>query len=142
MDKRSLAAVITDKRRIEMRDFAVPTPRADDAVLKVEACGICGSDYHYYKELDHWPYLNPPHIMGHEVVGRVVAQVVHRDVEQPASDPPADDALRETGVDHLRKDRDDVKSHRCRQRPAGRRLPAAGFFSFRSARGAPPAGRF
>ena len=69
MDKKSLAAVIVDKRRMEMREFAVPDPGADDAVLKVEACGICGSDYHYYKELDHWPYLKPPHIMGHEVVG-------------------------------------------------------------------------
>ena len=58
---------------MEMREFAVPIPKADDAVLKVEACGICGSDYHYYKDLDHWPYLNPPHIMGHEVVGRIAA---------------------------------------------------------------------
>ena len=73
MDKKSLAAVIVDKRRMEMREFAVPDPGADDAVLKVEACGICGSDYHYYKELDHWPYLKPPHIMGHEVVGRIGA---------------------------------------------------------------------
>ena len=73
MDKKSLAAVITDKCRMELREFAVPTPKLDDAVLKVEACGICGSDYHYYKELDHWPYLNPPHIMGHEVVGRIAA---------------------------------------------------------------------
>ena len=73
MDKKSLAAVIIDKRRIELREFAVPEPTADDAVLRVEACGICGSDYHYYKELDHWPYLNPPHIMGHEVVGRIGA---------------------------------------------------------------------
>jgi len=73
MDKKSLAAVIVDKRRMEMREFAVPDPGAEDAVLKVEACGICGSDYHYYKELDHWPYLQPPHIMGHEVVGRIGA---------------------------------------------------------------------
>jgi len=71
MDSKSLAAVITEKRRIEIREFAVPSAKADDAVLKVEACGICGSDYHYYKEVNHWPYLNPPHIMGHEVVGRI-----------------------------------------------------------------------
>jgi hypothetical protein len=73
MDKKSLAAVIVDKRRMELREFAVPIPSVNDAVLRVEACGICGSDYHYYKELDHWPYLNPPHIMGHEVVGRIGA---------------------------------------------------------------------
>ena len=73
MNNKSLAAVVTDKRRMEMREFAVPSPSSDDAVLKVEACGICGSDYHYYKELNHWPYLSPPHIMGHEVVGRIAA---------------------------------------------------------------------
>jgi threonine dehydrogenase-like Zn-dependent dehydrogenase len=73
MDKKSLVAVVTGRRRIEMREFAVPSPQSDDALLKVEACGICGSDYHYYKNLDHWPYLNPPHIMGHEVVGRIAA---------------------------------------------------------------------
>ncbi len=27
MDKNSLAAVITDKRRMEMREFAVPIPK-------------------------------------------------------------------------------------------------------------------
>jgi len=73
MDKTAQAAVIVGKRQFEMREFAVPEIGPDDALLRVEACGICGSDYHYYKELDHWPYLNPPHIMGHEVVGRIGA---------------------------------------------------------------------
>jgi hypothetical protein len=41
----------------------------------------------------------------------VIPQVVHPDVDQSASDPPADNAFGEAGVDHLRKDRDDVESH-------------------------------
>ena len=69
--RQSLTAVMTDKRRLEMRYFDVPEPRSADAILKVELCGICGSDYHYYTEGHHWPYQAPPQIMGHEVVGRI-----------------------------------------------------------------------
>lgn len=60
-----------DKRQIEMRYYNVPELSADDAILKVELCGICGSDYHYYIEGHHWPYQAPPQILGHEVVGRI-----------------------------------------------------------------------
>jgi len=67
----SLAAVVTDKRQIEMRSFPVPQVSPADAILKVELCGICGSDYHYYTEGEHWPYQLPPQILGHEVVGRI-----------------------------------------------------------------------
>ena len=56
----SLAAVVTDKRQIEMRSFPVPQVSPADAILKVELCGICGSDYHYYIEGEHWPYQLPP----------------------------------------------------------------------------------
>lgn len=71
MAEQSLTAVVIDKRKIEMRYFAVPKPFAGDAILKVELCGICGSDYHYYTEGHHWPYQPPPQILGHEVVGRI-----------------------------------------------------------------------
>lgn len=71
MPEQSLTAVVTDKRKIEMRYFDVPKPSLNDAVLKVELCGICGSDYHYYTEGHHWPYQQPPQILGHEVVGRI-----------------------------------------------------------------------
>ena len=71
MAQQSLTAVMTDKRKIEMRYFPVPKPASDDAILKVELCGICGSDYHYYVEGHHWPYQPPPQILGHEVVGRI-----------------------------------------------------------------------
>lgn len=69
----SLAAVVIGKRQIEMREFTVPEPTGGAAILHVDACGICGSDYHYYTELNHWPYLDPPHILGHEIVGHIAA---------------------------------------------------------------------
>jgi len=71
MAEQTLTAVVTDKRRVEMRYFPVPKPSAGDGILQVELCGICGSDYHYYVEGHHWPYQPPPQILGHEVVGRI-----------------------------------------------------------------------
>jgi threonine dehydrogenase-like Zn-dependent dehydrogenase len=44
----SLTAVVTDIRKIAMRYYPVPKAAPTDAVLKVELCGICGSDYDYY----------------------------------------------------------------------------------------------
>ena len=42
----------------------------EDILLKVEACGICGSDLHvFYGKLD--PQGNVPYIMGHEFVGTI-----------------------------------------------------------------------
>ena len=67
----SLTAVVTDIRKIEMRHYPVPEAGPLDAVLKVELCGICGSDYDYYVHGEHWPYRKPPQILGHEVVGRI-----------------------------------------------------------------------
>src|SRR5699024_1592562 len=59
----------------------VDTPRAekDEIVIKVEACGICGSDIKVYHGADmYWagddPWLKAPVIPGHEFYG-IVAEV-------------------------------------------------------------------
>ncbi len=44
-------------------------------------------------------------------IGRVVAQVVNLDVQQAPLDAAADHPFREPGLDHPRKDRDDVELH-------------------------------
>ena len=44
-------------------------------------------------------------------IRRVVAQIVHRDVEQSLLDSAADHALRHAGADHPRKNRDEVEFH-------------------------------
>jgi threonine dehydrogenase-like Zn-dependent dehydrogenase len=61
----------------------VPTPkltRAEDVLIQVEACGICGSDLRYWNGENPWALHtlgrhvdNPPNIvMGHEFAGVVV----------------------------------------------------------------------
>ena len=47
------AAVLVEPKTIEMRDFPRPSVGPDDAVLRIEACGICGSDYEQYLSLIH-----------------------------------------------------------------------------------------
>ena len=39
------AAVLLKPKTLEMREFARPAIGPDDALLRIEACGICGSDY-------------------------------------------------------------------------------------------------
>ncbi len=57
--------------KMEMRDVASPEPSGDDALVRVDAVGICGSDLHAYK--GHDPRRVPPMILGHEFVGTVLA---------------------------------------------------------------------
>jgi len=48
-----------------------PTPSAGGLVVKVEATGLCRSDYHGWK--GHDPDIHLPHVPGHELAGTVVA---------------------------------------------------------------------
>jgi alcohol dehydrogenase len=43
------AAVLVNPRVLEHRDFARPAIGRDDALLRIEACRICGSDYEQYE---------------------------------------------------------------------------------------------
>jgi alcohol dehydrogenase len=63
------AAVLTGPRKLEMRDFPLPEVAADDGILRVEANGLCGTDYHQYLceyKLDGGKL---PIIPGHEPIG-------------------------------------------------------------------------
>src|SRR5437870_13487592 len=48
MTRTSRAIVQTAPRTLELRELPVPEIGPDDALLQVEACGICGSDYEQY----------------------------------------------------------------------------------------------
>jgi hypothetical protein len=41
--------VLVKPKTLEAREFARPAIGADDALLRIEACGICGSDYEQYE---------------------------------------------------------------------------------------------
>src|SRR5207249_4939934 len=43
------AVVLTKPKTLEAREFPRPAIGADDALLRIEACGICGSDYEQYE---------------------------------------------------------------------------------------------
>lgn len=65
MTAKSLATVTTGIMTTELREFDLPEIEPDAGLLKIEAAGICGSDWHTYRH-------NPtPRIMGHENIGRV-----------------------------------------------------------------------
>lgn len=67
----SRAIVQTGPRTLELQEFDVPEVGLDDAVLRVEACGTCGSDWSQYK--GEYSFVEYPVVMGHEPVGIVEA---------------------------------------------------------------------
>jgi threonine dehydrogenase-like Zn-dependent dehydrogenase len=62
----TLAMVQTGKREIEPRDLPIPAIGDDEGLLRIEACGICGSDYEQYEGVLRTPV---PVIPGHEPLG-------------------------------------------------------------------------
>ena len=45
------AAYLTEKMKIVLRDDReVPVPARGEALIKMEYCGVCGSDAHFYRE--------------------------------------------------------------------------------------------
>ena len=41
--------MMTAKERIEIKEFNIPEIGDDEMLVKVEGCGICGTDVHEYK---------------------------------------------------------------------------------------------
>jgi alcohol dehydrogenase len=56
---------------LSVRDVADPVPRPDSAIIAVQACGVCRSDWHGWK--GHDSDVRVPHVPGHELAGEVVA---------------------------------------------------------------------
>jgi len=64
------AVVQTGPRALELRELPVPDIDADSAILRVEACGICGSDAEQYVGTIPVHY---PLVPGHEPLGIIEA---------------------------------------------------------------------
>jgi L-iditol 2-dehydrogenase len=54
---------------IDLEDIAHPAPAADESLIKVEAVGICGSDFEGF--LGKTGRRTPPMVMGHELAGTI-----------------------------------------------------------------------
>ena len=66
------ALVLTEYKKLELQDLPKPDPGPDEVLIRVEACGVCGSDVHGYD--GSTGRRIPPLVMGHEAAG-VVADV-------------------------------------------------------------------
>ena len=55
-------------------EVPVPTPEADEVLVRIEAASICGTDLHINR-WDQWSSerIRPPLTLGHELCGTVVA---------------------------------------------------------------------
>jgi L-iditol 2-dehydrogenase len=65
------ALLLTAPSKLELVDFANPQPADDEVIVRVRACGICGSDIHGWD--GSTGRRNPPLIMGHEASGEIIA---------------------------------------------------------------------
>jgi threonine dehydrogenase-like Zn-dependent dehydrogenase len=70
MASKTLAAVLTKPRTIELREFPLPKIDADSGLAKVEITGVCGADWPIYTG-DLARFAPPPLIPGHEIVARI-----------------------------------------------------------------------
>ena len=59
----------TGRRETCVADAEKPTPRADQVLIQVAACGVCRTDLHVVD--GELPNPKLPLIPGHEIVGRV-----------------------------------------------------------------------
>src|SRR5258708_3448028 len=65
------ALLLPPYNHLELAALPVPTPASDEVLIRVAACGICGSDVHGYDGSSGRRI--PPLIMGHEAAGTVVS---------------------------------------------------------------------
>ena len=57
-------------QQIEFREYDLPQVKEDEILVKVEGCGVCGTDVHEYKGE---PFGIAPLVLGHEGTGEIVA---------------------------------------------------------------------
>ena len=65
------ALLLSKYRQLDLAEVPTPSPAADEVLIRVGACGICGSDVHGYDGSSGRRI--PPIVMGHEASGTVEA---------------------------------------------------------------------
>ena len=67
--KTAHVAMLTGIEKMEIREFPMPEVGDNDMLVKVEGCGICGTDAHEYRKD---PFSLIPVALGHEGTGEIV----------------------------------------------------------------------
>lgn len=65
----SRVAMLTSLEKYEIQVYPIPPVGDDDILVKVEGCGVCGTDAHEFKRD---PFELIPLVLGHEGTGEVV----------------------------------------------------------------------
>jgi L-iditol 2-dehydrogenase len=65
------ALVLSEYERLTIEDLPLPVCAEDEVLVRVAACGICGSDVHGYDGTSGRRI--PPIVMGHEAAGTITA---------------------------------------------------------------------
>lgn len=68
------AGVFKGKGIVEIEEVMKPACGDKDAIIKVQACGVCGTDVHIFDGAEGAAATSPPVILGHEFSG-IVEQV-------------------------------------------------------------------
>ncbi len=67
--EKSRAAMLTALEHYDIKEFPIPAIGDDDILVKVEGCGVCGTDAHEFKRD---PFGLIPVVLGHEGTGEIV----------------------------------------------------------------------
>lgn len=67
--KTARVAMLTALEHYEIKEYPIPEVGDDDILVKVEGCGICGTDAHEFKRD---PFSLIPVVLGHEGTGEIV----------------------------------------------------------------------
>lgn len=67
--KTGKVAVLTQLKHFDIMEYPIPEVGDDDMLVKVEGCGVCGTDAHEYK---NDPFGLIPVALGHEGTGEIV----------------------------------------------------------------------
>ena len=67
--KTARVAMLTKLENYEIKEFPIPELGDDDILVKVEGCGVCGTDAHEFKRD---PFGLIPVVLGHEGTGEIV----------------------------------------------------------------------
>ena len=67
--EKSRVAMLTSLEHYDIKEYPIPEIGDDDILVKVEGCGICGTDAHEFKRD---PFGLIPVVLGHEGTGEIV----------------------------------------------------------------------